>query len=93
MTDYNCSSFGAGTKKENSTMQDGTILDQDYYTICKPTERLNRAKAIRQKCLDCCGYQSAEVRLCTSYSCPLWRYRMGKEERDDLYFKAHPLMD
>lgn len=75
-------------KKEDITFADD-ILRQKYYTICKPTERLNRAKAIRQKCLDCCCYQSAEVRLCTSYACPLWRYRMGKEERDDLYYRTH----
>jgi hypothetical protein len=26
----------------------------------------------------------AEVRRCPSTSCPLWRYRMGHEENDDL---------
>ncbi|MFQ7252013.1 hypothetical protein [Longicatena caecimuris] len=25
------------------------------------------------------------VRQCPSTECPLWRYRMGKEERDELY--------
>lgn len=34
-------------------------------------------KAIRAKCLDCCVYQIAEVRLCTAKNCPLWPYRMG----------------
>lgn len=48
-------------------------------------KRITRAKAIRLKCLDCCCYQSAEVRQCPSTECPLWRYRMGKEERDELY--------
>lgn len=77
-------------KKEDCNLEKQiTILDQEYYSICKPTVRLNRAKAIRQKCLDCCGYQQAEVRLCTSYDCSLWRYRMGKEERDDLYHQTH----
>lgn len=55
----------------------------------KNEKRINRSKAIRLKCLDCCCYQQAEVRLCTSYDCPLWRYRMGKEERDELYFDSH----
>ena len=76
-------------KKEDRNLEQITISDQDYYNICKPSERLNRAKAIRQKCLDCCAYQQNEVRLCTSYACPLWRYRMGKEERDDLYYQTH----
>lgn len=52
-------------------------------------KRINRSKAIRYKCLDCCGYQSAEVRECPSVECPLWRYRMGTEERDELYDAVH----
>lgn len=48
------------------------------------TERISRSKAIRLKCLDCCAGQSAEVRKCDLTKCPLWRYRMGKEENDDL---------
>ena len=47
-------------------------------------ERITRAKAIRLKCLDCCCGQAAEVRRCHIESCALWRYRMGKEENDDL---------
>lgn len=47
-------------------------------------ERISRSKAIRLKCLDCCAGQSAEVRKCTATHCPLWRYRMGKEENDEL---------
>ena len=43
-------------------------------------ERLTRGKAIRLKCLDCCCGSSAEVRRCSSVKCPLWRYRMGREE-------------
>ena len=48
-------------------------------------KRISRAKAIRYKCLDCCGFQSNEVRECPTVDCPLWRYRMGREERDELY--------
>lgn len=47
-------------------------------------ERISRSKAIRLKCLDCCAGQSAEVRKCTATHCSLWRYRMGKEENDEL---------
>lgn len=52
-------------------------------------ERLTRAKAIRLKCLDCCCFQSNEVRLCPSKEWPLWRYRMGSEEKDELYYSVH----
>lgn len=44
-------------------------------------ERITRGKAIRLKCLDCCCGNSAEVRRCLATGCPLWRYRLGKEER------------
>ena len=59
------------------------MLEQEIPT----KKRLSRARAIRLKCLDCCAYQIVEVRLCPSADCPLWRYRMGKEERDDLYYQ------
>lgn len=45
-------------------------------------ERVSRAKAIRQKCLDCCCDNMSEVRKCPMTKCPLWRYRMGKEIKD-----------
>ena len=44
-------------------------------------ERITRGKAIRLKCLDCCGGNNAEVRRCPATNCPLWRYRMGSEKK------------
>lgn len=35
-------------------------------------------KAIRAACIECCGTQISEVRLCTVTSCPLHPFRMGK---------------
>lgn len=46
-------------------------------------ERVSRSKAIRLKCLDCCAGQAAEVRKCPAIDCPLWRFRMGREIKDD----------
>ena len=34
-------------------------------------------KIIRSKCLDCCGGQALEVKLCPSAGCDLWPYRMA----------------
>lgn len=78
-------------KKEDCNLSETTILHQTNYSIevHSDSKRVSRAKAIRLKCLDCCAYQPLEVRLCSSYDCPLWRYRMGKEERDNLYYQAH----
>lgn len=34
-------------------------------------------KAMKMKCLDCCGWQRKEVELCPIRHCPLWAYRKG----------------
>ena len=39
---------------------------------------MNPLLAIRRKCIDCCGGSFKEVRLCTSYTCPLYPLRLGK---------------
>lgn len=54
-------------------------------------ERITRGKAIRLKCLDCCCGQSAEVRRCASVKCPLWRYRMGAENKSVTSAQANDL--
>ena len=53
------------------------------------TERVSRSKAIRLKCIDCCAGNMAEVRRCPAIECPLWRYRMGKEIRDNDTFEEN----
>lgn len=35
-------------------------------------------KAIRAKCLDCCGGSAHEVKLCPCVSCSLYPFRLGK---------------
>jgi hypothetical protein len=37
----------------------------------------NPLRAIREKCLDCCCGNGAEVRKCVAIDCPLWPFRMG----------------
>ncbi|WP_286669800.1 hypothetical protein [Thomasclavelia cocleata] len=66
----------------------------EYERLVKESvnKRTTRAEAIRLKCLDCCIYQANEVRMCPSTKCPLWRYRMGREEKDDLY-NNKPIMN
>jgi len=43
------------------------------------TKILRPLKAIRAKCLDCCGGSSTEVKLCEISDCPLFPYRFGKK--------------
>lgn len=42
--------------------------------VSKPTSPL---KAIRAFCIECCGYQTSEVKSCTAPRCPLFEFRMG----------------
>jgi hypothetical protein len=35
-------------------------------------------KALRERCIDCCGGSLAEARYCVSSSCPCWPFRMGE---------------
>lgn len=39
--------------------------------------------AIKKKCIDCCGGQSREVKLCPAEDCPLWKYRQGRNYLSD----------
>lgn len=43
------------------------------------TGSLSPRQAIKAKCLDCSGYQRAEVTHCTVILCPLHRYRPYQE--------------
>ena len=40
-------------------------------------EPMSPLKAIRARCLDCCGYQENEVAACTAVNCPSWPFRTG----------------
>jgi hypothetical protein len=37
----------------------------------------NPLRAIREKCVDCCCGNAAEVRKCVVDDCPLWPFRMS----------------
>jgi hypothetical protein len=44
-------------------------------------QRLTRGEAIRKFCLQCMGGSAYEVRMCTAPACPLFRYRLGNENK------------
>jgi hypothetical protein len=48
-------------------------------------KKRNKAKAIRDHCLDCCGGTTKEVTLCTAVDCPLWEYRTGSHVSSQVY--------
>ena len=41
-------------------------------------QEITRQSAIRLRCLDCRGEDGQQVKLCHTYKCPLWGYRMGR---------------
>jgi hypothetical protein len=43
------------------------------------TTKADILKAIRRKCTDCSGGQSAEVKLCPVQRCDLWHFRLGMD--------------
>ena len=43
-------------------------------------ERLSLSKAVRLKCLDCCGFSKGEVNKCKIKECSLYPYKMGKAD-------------
>lgn len=45
---------------------------------CPQTSHSNPVKAIRMKCVDCCGGMIREVEKCAIKNCALYPFRMGK---------------
>lgn len=45
------------------------------------TKRLTAVKAIKQKCLQCCGFQCDEVEKCEKQTCALFLFRFGTRPR------------
>lgn len=43
--------------------------------------RRERGEAIRLKCLDCCAWDTREVKRCEIRDCPLWPFRPYQERR------------
>lgn len=72
------------TEKE---VVDAEYIDKDFSKedISQPTSPL---KAIKIHCLECCGYQYAEVRNCPCTSCFLYPFRNGKNP-----FRTHNLTE
>ena len=52
-----------------------TVLAEDW--AAAGTDPVVGMKAIRAKCIDCCGGNIGEVRKCVCSDCPLWPLRMG----------------
>lgn len=54
--------------------------------VMRNVEAPSMARAIKEKCLDCSGGGSAEVRDCTVINCPLFPYRFGKKPKAAIHY-------
>jgi len=52
-----------------------TFITKDGF---KKTKTLTGMSAIREKCLECCCWNSAEVRRCPAKDCALHPFRFGR---------------
>jgi len=49
----------------------------------------SRSAAVKLHCLDCCGYVTKEVKICTSKNCcPLWLFRPYQTKEEQAEFEA-----
>lgn len=55
----------------------------NYSHILEKVKSGSRAAANHLKCLECSGYQSAEIRKCTVIGCPLWGFRPSQGAIED----------
>ena len=62
-------------ENENNVLDDLKEMHSEKET---PKEVKVLLKAIKKKCLDCCCGLTSEVEKCSSKTCSIWTYRMGK---------------
>lgn len=53
----------------------------------KKTKKLTGMSAIREKCLECCAWNSAEVRKCPTKDCAVFPFRFGRNPREGEYIR------
>ena len=58
---------------------------QRYLPLVEKIEKGSRSAAVKLHCLDCCAYQTAEVRRCSDPVCAMWLFRpyQGATEEDE----------
>jgi len=56
-------------------------VPERFHNLINSIAKGSRVSAFKLHCLDCCTYQTAEVRRCAATTCPKWLFRpyQGKE--------------
>ena len=50
-------------------------VPERFLPVIEKVEAGSRTAAVQLKCLDCCCWQTAEVRKCECFGCSLWAFR------------------
>ena len=70
-----------GGKKHRRQKKGRENMPKEQTVVMVAVEAPSMAKAIRAKCLDCCGGEQGEVRTCWAENCPLFPYRFGSNPK------------
>ena len=60
----------------------GIVIMNGQSKIHKPTAKLNRRRAIHEKCRNCSAWSTKDVAECPMTDCPLYPFRMGKGKQN-----------
>ena len=67
--------FAGNDKIRQALIQLNSIVPEKYKPIVKRVVKGSMSAAVKLKCLDCCNYQTIEVKLCECRECSLWAFR------------------
>ena len=69
---------GAHSSTDNSLVGANPLVLGGSVLVAAGIKPLTPLKAIRARCMDCCGGSRSEVRKCVAHDCASWPFRMGK---------------
>jgi len=65
------------------------FIPKRFHSLIASIANGSRAAAVKLNCLQCCGYATKEVKICTSKkSCPLWLFRPYQTKAEAAEFDA-----
>lgn len=53
-------------------------VDDETLSVSADNKKMSPLRAIKLRCIDCCGGSYSEVKECPSVSCSLYPFRLGK---------------
>ena len=69
---------GAHSSTDNGLVGANPLVLGGSVLVAAGIKPLTPLKAIRARCMDCCGGSRSEVRKCVALDCASWPFRMGK---------------